>query len=148
MKPAASFRLLLSVAVVGALSACAATGVGEGPSPDAGSGSPATTRPPFETVPPSSTGPSADSPDGVADEAWSAILADLDERIGGDLDASTVTLVSVEETTWNDGSLGCPRPGEVYTQALVDGVRVVVEHDGTEYDYRVPNGGEPRLCES
>ena len=55
--------------------------------------------------------------------------------------------MSVEAVTWNDGSLGCAKPGEMYTQALVDGFRVVVEVNGREYDYRVPRDGEPRLCE-
>ena len=151
MRLTSHVRVPLSLAVIGVLgflTACAPAGVGDDASADAGSASPAATRPPFETVPPSSAVPGEDAPAGVAEDAWSAILADLHERLGGGLDASGVTLVSVEEVTWNDGSLGCPQPGELYTQALVDGVRVVVAHDGTEYDYRVPNGGEPRLCES
>ncbi len=50
--------------------------------------------------------------------------------------------------TWNDGSLGCPEPGELYTQALVDGFQVVLEIDGERFDYRVGSGTDVRLCEA
>ena len=146
MKASLLPRFAASVAIIGILAACGATGVGEDGPTDAGSSPPAASRPPFETAPPSSTAPSAEAPAGVPDEVWNAILAALDEELGG-VRAPDVDLVSVDETTWNDGSLGCPQPGAVYTQALVDGVRVVVEIDGTEYDYRVPRGGQPVLCD-
>ena len=50
--------------------------------------------------------------------------------------------------TWPDGSLGCPQPGQVYTQALVDGYHVVLDADGDELDYRVGSGGSFNLCEN
>lgn len=46
-----------------------------------------------------------------------------------------VELVVAEEVTWRDGAIGCPEPGMVYTQALVDGSRVVVRHEGVDYAY-------------
>jgi hypothetical protein len=55
-------------------------------------------------------------------------------------------LISATEQTWNNGSLGCPSPGGVYTQALVDGVQVIVEVDGVQYDYRFGSGPKPILC--
>lgn len=71
-------------------------------------------------------------------------------RIQGDLrsrgiDPERLTVVSVTARTWRDGSLGCPEPGMFYTQALVEGHRVVVEIDGITHDYRV-GGGRVRLC--
>ena len=33
-------------------------------------------------------------------------------------------LLGAERVTWPDGSLGCPAPGRMYTQALVPGYRV------------------------
>lgn len=62
------------------------------------------------------------------------------------VDPADVTLVSAEPVTWGDGSLGCPQPGMMYTQALVDGYQVVVKAGGEELDYRVGNG-QVRLCE-
>lgn len=50
------------------------------------------------------------------------------------------------EVTWSDGSLGCPQPGQAYTQALVDGYWVVLSHGSDIYDYRAGSDGEFRLC--
>jgi hypothetical protein len=64
------------------------------------------------------------------------------------LDASAAEVKVAEEVEWPDGSLGCPEPGMMYTQALVPGYRVVLVLDGREYDYRiVARSGAIRLCE-
>ena len=73
-----------------------------------------------------------------------AIRADLEARIG--VDVSSMVVVSVETATWPDGSMGCPKPDEMYTQAIVDGYQVIVAYDGTEYDYRVSDTGIVRFC--
>ncbi len=49
---------------------------------------------------------------------------------------------------WPDGSLGCPEPGVMYTQAVVDGSQIVVEAGGETYDYRLDGSGNFRLCDS
>jgi hypothetical protein len=56
-----------------------------------------------------------------------------------------VVVVSAEEVTFPDGSLGCPQPGMVYTQAMVDGYKIVAEAGGKTYDYR-GSGSTFRLC--
>ena len=50
--------------------------------------------------------------------------ADLARRLG--VDPDDLEVISAEEVTWPDGSLGCPEPGMSYTQALVDGSKVVL----------------------
>ncbi|REK15673.1 MAG: hypothetical protein DWQ40_10080 [Actinobacteria bacterium] len=82
------------------------------------------------------------APDSVVDKA----IEDLATKLGTSPDAITVVLA--EEKTWNDGSIGCPEPGMSYTQALVDGSRVMLEADGRLYDYHAGSDGEPFLCES
>lgn len=73
---------------------------------------------------------------------WDAIVADLAARgVTG-----TPELVSATAVTWNNGALGCPSPGAVYTQALVDGMQVIVTVDGVTYDYRFGTTNAPRLC--
>lgn len=57
-----------------------------------------------------------------------------------------LVIVRAEPVVWNDGSLGCPAPGMVYTQALVNGYRVVIDAAGQTYDFRVGRGGSFRLC--
>jgi hypothetical protein len=56
-----------------------------------------------------------------------------------------VTVISAEEMTFSDGSLGCPVPGMVYTQALVDGYKIVAEAGGKTYDFR-GSGSTFRQC--
>ena len=59
--------------------------------------------------------------------------------------ADQVTVISAEEVTFSDGSLGCPQPGMVYTQALVDGYKIVAEAGGKTYDFR-GSGSAFRQC--
>ena len=129
-----------------ALAACAAPG-SSGEEAATATDAAQETRPPFSTFPVPSVqgGDTATPPDGVPGAIWTAILDDLEERAGGA--AADPALVSVEQVTWNDGSLGCPQPDLVYTQALVDGYRVIVEIQGERFDYRVGSGAEVRLCE-
>ncbi|PFG18021.1 hypothetical protein ATK74_2601 [Propionicimonas paludicola] len=100
-------------------------------------------RPPFQTTSPMPT-PNAGASASVPPVRWQAILDDLATR---KVPADQVTLVSAESVTFNDGSLGCPEPGRMYTQALVDGMRVQVKAAGKLYDYRFGNTNTPKLCE-
>lgn len=79
-------------------------------------------------------------------EVMDPILADAATRLG--VDPSAVTVVDAHAETWPDGSLGCPEPGMMYTQALVDGYQVVVEANGTQLDYRGSAPGQFQLCEN
>lgn len=97
----------------------------------------ATITPPGGSVP--ETGPTG-SPDELA------AIADLASREG--VDESAITVVSTQEVTWRDGSIGCPEPGVIYTQALVPGVRVVLELDGVRYHYHAGGGRSIFLCEN
>jgi hypothetical protein len=62
------------------------------------------------------------------------------------LDREQLVIVRAESVVWNDGSLGCPEPGMMYTQALVNGYWVVIDAAGQNYDFRVGSGGSFRLC--
>ena len=103
--------------------------------------SPSSSRPPFQTVSPVPTD-SAAAVD-VPPARWNAIVADLAAR-GVD---GVPTLVSATAQTWPTGALGCPKPGASYTQAVVEGMQVIVEVDGIAYDYRFGRTDEPVLCE-
>lgn len=107
---------------------------------------PTSDRTPFHRTTPGPV-PSPDVPTGVPtnvpEARWDAIVADLEAR-GVDGEPS---LVSAEAVTWPNGALGCPSPGLTYTQAIVDGMRVVVEVDDRSYDYRFGSTDAPQLCE-
>jgi len=73
-----------------------------------------------------------------------AVLADALERTGLARDALEV--LSAEPVTWPDGSLGCPRPGMEYTQALVPGYRIRIRAGGRTLDYHANQRGYWILC--
>lgn len=73
-----------------------------------------------------------------------AARADLAGRTGAD--PTQIALALIQEVTWSDASLGCPVPGMAFTPALIDGLRVVLVHDGQLYDYRRGGVSEPKLC--
>ena len=64
------------------------------------------------------------------------------------VDESQVTVVSSDEVTWRDGSLGCPEPGMFYTQALIPGTRTILEVAGKRYHYHSGGHRAPFLCEN
>ena len=70
---------------------------------------------PYETPPPVSDVPQS-LLDQMLDEASNLSSVPVDQ----------LTIERAEAVTWNDGSLGCPEPGMMYTQALVDGYWVVI----------------------
>lgn len=74
--------------------------------------------------------------------------ADLAARL--QIDPTAIEIVAAEPVTWPDGSLGCPQPGQFYTQALVDGFRVVLGIGGRSrvYVYHAGSDGVPSLCPS
>ena len=61
---------------------------------------------------------------------------------------SQIDLVRVESITWSDGSLGCPQPGMMYTQALVDGFLIILRMSGQTYEYHSGGNRSPFLCQS
>lgn len=120
------------------LTACATEGTSM-PSPgDTASSS----RPPFQTASPAPLTPTGSAADLPAAK-WDALIADLAARgVTGE-----PAVISSERVDFSDGSLGCPAPGMSYTQAIVEGYRVVVRADDRVFDYRFGNGDNPRLCE-
>lgn len=82
----------------------------------------------------------------VPNDLLSAVIADLKENQG--IDEAVVELVRAESVVWRDGSLGCPQPGMMYTQALIPGYWVVLRHGELDYDYRLSENGTFFLCDS
>lgn len=71
-------------------------------------------------------------------------VSDLAERL--DIDRDEIELADAEFVTWSDGSLGCPEPGHMYTQALVPGYRIRL-HVGKEiHAYHGARDRDPFYC--
>lgn len=79
------------------------------------------------------------------DQETELAKADLAARLG--IDETQIEVVRREAVVWRDGSLGCPQPGEMYTQALVEGTYLELQADGTIYAYHSGEGRPPFLCE-
>lgn len=71
-------------------------------------------------------------------------LADAGRR--RQLDASKLEVALAEAVTWPDGSLGCPQPGMLYTQALVSGFRIRVVAGSETLEYHASQRGQPFYC--
>jgi hypothetical protein len=113
---------------------------------ESGSESPqdASTSPGQETsVTPSETPSPTPSTGG---EGPAAAINDLAKRLN--VEAAEISVVSAEEVTWPDGSIGCPEPGMVYTQALVPGSLIVLEAGGKRYEYHGAAGKPLFYCEN
>ncbi len=65
---------------------------------------------------------------------------DLAGRINVSL--NDISVIKVESRTWTDGCLGLGGPAEICLQALVDGYRIELQAQGTEYVYRTDLTGE------
>jgi hypothetical protein len=126
--------LVAAMWVVGGCSASSSSG---GPG---GSLTPSSDQPTPESATPSAPG-AIDLPASVIDP----VVAEVAGLAGVPVDQ--VVVISAEAVTFPDGSLGCPMPGMVYTQAMVDGYKVVAEAAGTTYDFRGSGLGNFRRCE-
>lgn len=148
------------IAVMAFLSIAACGQVSEGASDSSTSTQPLVESTTTTTPPESTTTTSTDESDGqptppgdprypeseVTDDLLDAIVADAAERTS--VDPDEVEIISMTEETFNDSSLGCPEPGQVYTQVITPGHIVIVQGGGAELDYRV--GAQPKtfkLCE-
>lgn len=72
--------------------------------------------------------------------------ADLSARLH--VEESEIAVVRAERVVWRDGSLGCPKPGMSYTQALVQGTFIQFMVGQTTYNYHGGRSGRPALCQS
>lgn len=134
------------IAVLAGLLAVATACSIQGPGADPTAG--ASPQRPVPSEPAGEPAPSEDEPltGEVPAEILERIVEDAAER--ADADIGDVEIMTAEAVTWSDGSLDCPEPGMMYTQALVDGYHVILDAAGTELDYRVTTDGTFRLCES
>lgn len=73
-------------------------------------------------------------------------MNDLASRLG--VRVSEISLITERRVTWRDGSLGCPKEGMMYTQALVEGTLIVLRVKGRDYQYHSGQGRGPFYCEN
>jgi len=150
------FCILISL-ITGLLAACASapqSSEADNPAEAQETGAEPTPRQGLVAVPsqtPAVSQPAEAAPvqPGAYGEAAEALVKmaqdDLAQRLGAPLDQ--VSVVSISEVVWPDGSLGCPQPGQVYTQATMPGYQIVLSYQGQEYVYHA-DMNRAFLCEN
>lgn len=73
-----------------------------------------------------------------------AAIADLAKRI--EVDQAAVSVAGYADVTWSDGSIGCPQPGTMYTQALVPGHQLILQSEGRLFSYHAAQGKAFSYC--
>ena len=86
----------------------------------------------------------------VSEPELSQQLTEAIQDLAGRLDVQSddIKVIVEKNVTWRDGSLGCPKEGMMYTQALVPGMLIVLRVDGSEYEYHSGGGRAPFYCEN
>lgn len=69
---------------------------------------------------------------------------DLAKRL--EIPLEQVALSGAVAVKWKSGALGCPKPGEHYTQALVAGMSIMLRVENTAYRYHAKANGTPFHC--
>ena len=80
----------------------------------------------------------------VPREVRRAVVADAARRFK--VAESAVVLGQAEQVTWSDGSLGCPQRGQMYTQNLVAGYRIVAITSEGQMVYHTDSQGFAVTC--
>ena len=146
-------RLALSILFVLLLAGCGAAGT---PTGEGSTNSPATTSVPASASQPTAVPAAPAAPQATAAPAAMSLepgspeekaAQALARKLGVPVD--TLRLTAKEPQQWSDGSLGCPAPGMMYTQAIVPGFKFTFS-DGTKtYDVHTDeSGARAVLCQN
>ena len=135
-----SSPIILGLAICSVLAACATDGGGD---PASAAATNDTRAPSIEAQ------PSGGRPN-ITDALPPDLLAEIVNAGASEagVEADAVQVLIAEQVTWSDGSIGCPEPGMMYTQALVPGYRVVLEADGRQLNFHATESGDFRFCEN
>ncbi|WP_288088925.1 hypothetical protein [Roseiflexus sp.] len=101
---------------------------------------------PMRPAPPYNVQPLTPPFGAAMDAQIDAAKQDLAQLLG--IDASAIEVVEVDAVTWPDTSLGCPKPGMMYPQVLVDGVLVQLRANGQIYRYHGDGQRRLFLCDA
>ena len=83
----------------------------------------------------------------IPPEAAAAVDSALDDaasHLGVSKDQLSVAQVQAQQ--WPDSSLGCPQPGQLYSQIVTPGYLVRISGSGTELEYHTDTRARVTLC--
>jgi hypothetical protein len=93
----------------------------------------ASPRPPVSVTPP---------PEAAA--AVDAAVQAAAQHLG--VSPGQLQVTQVEPHEWPDASLGCPQPGELYSQVVTPGYLVMISSNGHQLEYHTDMRGRVTLC--
>src|SRR6266852_5987298 len=117
------------------LTACAAGPTTQSPSPPL----PSAPASPVASVLPGSSSSADPQP------AVDAALRDAAAHLGASPAALKVD--QVEPRQWGDSSLGCPKPGQMYSQIVTPGFFIIISGAGKQLEYHTDTRGHVVLCQ-
>ena len=92
-------------------------------------------------------GDGAQPKEALGAQAADAARALLSSELG--IAPAESSLVAVESLNWQDASMGCPQEGQLYAQVIVPGYRLLLEHNGTRFEFHTNlDGTQAVLCET
>lgn len=146
----------LALAASTASLALALTACGSADDPEQLDGAPTSSATPAEPLSPTGTEPATVEPTGAPegdtvepddqDEVVTAAIEDLAQREG--VAPDDVSVVSDTQVEWSSGALGCPQPGQFYTQVITPGRQILLEVGGREFAYHAGETGPAAYCEN
>jgi hypothetical protein len=83
-------------------------------------------------------------------EAPAALLDKIRAELATEqgVSAADIKVVSAQAVNWPNGALGCPKPGKMYTQAIVPGYRIELEVGGKRFRYHAGKAGAYKRCDN
>jgi len=98
----------------------------------------------FQQKPVKESGMDSSTDGKTMDQHISDAVAELATRTG--VAADTITVRDARSVNWGSGATGCPEPGMNYTQAIVPGLQLLLEADGTIYHFHGRTGSSLFYC--
>jgi len=92
----------------------------------------------------SGNGTNTSADDRTMGQQISGAMADLAVRTGVEVD--TITVKQARAVSWGSSAVGCPEKDKSYTQAIVPGLLLFLEADGTLYRYHGSTGSSLFYC--
>jgi len=131
-------RAWLPVAVMLVFSACAPGAGNQAPTP--GAAAPTSPSPvPVASVLPGSSSSADPQP------AVDAALRDASLHLSVAL--ADLKVDQVQPRQWGDSSLGCPKPGLMYSQIVTPGFLILISGAGKQLEYHSDSRGQVVLCQ-
>jgi hypothetical protein len=79
-----------------------------------------------------------------ASSAVDAVMTEASTHLGVSRDQVHVDQVQAQQ--WPDSSLGCPQPGQLYSQIVTPGFLVMISAGGKQLEYHTDDRSRVMLC--